>query len=45
MVANGLGLTETRLCRQLRVPVGQDVDEGIVPVGYPVPDMEVSVVD
>lgn len=45
LVANGLGTTETGLCRQLRVPVEADVADGIMPVGDPVTDMDVTIVD
>ncbi len=44
ILANGLGATETGLSRQLRIAAGDTVSEGILPVGYPVPDMEVHVV-
>ncbi|MFN8518993.1 MAG: AMP-binding protein [Chloroflexota bacterium] len=44
-VANGLGTTETGLCRQLVVPVETPMADGIMPVGYAVTDMEASVVD
>lgn len=45
ILANGLGTTETGLCRQLLVDAGTIVDEGVLPVGYALPDMEVSVLD
>ena len=45
ILANGLGTTETGLCRQLRVPTTAPVAEGVLPVGYPVPDVNVAVVD
>ena len=43
-IANGLGTTETGLCRQLVVCVEEEVADGIMPVGYPVTGMEVEVV-
>ena len=43
-IANGLGTTETGLCRQLVVRVEEEVADGIMPVGYPVTGMEVEVV-
>ena len=45
LIANGLGTTETGLCRQLVVPVEDELADGIMPVGYPVTDMDVCVVD
>lgn len=45
LIANGLGTTETGLCRQLITTVDQEADEGIMPVGHCVTDMEVDVVD
>jgi len=45
LIANGLGTTETGLCRQLRVPVESELEDGIMPVGYEMTDMEVSIVD
>ncbi len=45
ILANGLGTTETGLARQLIVSYGARLDEGILPVGYPVPDVEVVVRD
>jgi thioesterase domain-containing protein/acyl carrier protein len=45
VLANGLGTTETGLCRQLRLRTGDPIPEGVLPVGWPVPGMEVAVVD
>jgi acyl-coenzyme A synthetase/AMP-(fatty) acid ligase len=45
VLANGLGTTETGLCRQYLLDSVSVVEPGILPVGYPVPDMEVMVVD
>jgi amino acid adenylation domain-containing protein len=45
VLVNGLGLTETGLIRQLFVDREVVVDPGILPVGYPVQDMEVLIVD
>ncbi len=44
-LANGLGATECGLVRQLLVSPGQSVPAGPLPVGYPVPDVEVAIVD
>jgi amino acid adenylation domain-containing protein len=43
-IANGLGTTETGLCRQLIVSVDEEPEDGIMPVGYAVPDMELEIV-
>jgi amino acid adenylation domain-containing protein len=45
VLANGLGTTETGLARQLRIRSGDPVEGGVLPVGYPVTDVEVAVVD
>ncbi|HTI35270.1 MAG TPA: AMP-binding protein, partial [Miltoncostaea sp.] len=45
VLANGLGTTETGLCRQLRLRTGDPIPEGVLPVGGPVPGVEVAVVD
>ena len=45
ILANGFGTTETGLCRQLRLATTDPVPAGILPIGYPVPDMEVRIVD
>ncbi len=45
ILANGLGTTETGLCRQLRLTTTGPVPEGVLPVGYAVPDVEVAIVD
>jgi amino acid adenylation domain-containing protein len=44
ILANGLGTTETGLCRQLRLPTTAPVDDGALPVGYAVPGVDVAVV-
>lgn len=44
-LVNGLGTTETGLVRQYRVTSRGAVDSGILPVGYPVEDMEVLLLD
>lgn len=43
LLANGLGTTETGLCRQYLVGRDAEIQEGILPVGYPVCDMDVSI--
>jgi amino acid adenylation domain-containing protein len=45
VLANGLGTTETGLCRQFLIDRSTVVGEGILPVGYPVTDMEVVLLD
>ncbi|MGQ0609302.1 MAG: amino acid adenylation domain-containing protein [Chloroflexota bacterium] len=45
VLANGLGTTETGLCSQFKVDSSSTVDDGILAVGYPLPDMEIAVVD
>jgi amino acid adenylation domain-containing protein len=45
VLANGLGTTETGLCRQFLIDAGTGVGVGILPVGYPVTDMEVVLLD
>lgn len=45
VLANGLGTTETGLCRQLLVDHDSAVPDGILPVGYPVRDMNVVLSD
>ena len=45
ILANGLGTTETGLCRQLRVAAGDPVPDGTLPVGYAVPGCAVEIVD
>ena len=44
-LVNGLGTTETGLVRQYPVTSRCTVEAGILPVGYPVEDMEVLVLD
>ena len=45
VLANGLGTTETGLARQLILQRGDACGAGLLPVGYPVRDMAVLVVD
>ncbi len=46
VVANGLGTTETGLCRQLRLAPGDPLPAaGALPVGYAVPGVDAVVVD
>jgi amino acid adenylation domain-containing protein len=45
VLANGLGTTETGLCRQYLIDRSTKLEDGILPVGYPVADMDVEVVD
>ena len=45
ILADGLGTTETGLCRQLRLAAGDSVPGGILPVGQAVPGVDVEVVD
>jgi len=44
LLVNGLGTTETGIARQLFVEPGRRVESGVLPVGYPVRDMEILVV-
>jgi len=44
-MVNGLGATETGIVRRFFVRPEEQVDGAILPVGYPVEDMEVEVVD
>lgn len=44
-LVNGLGTTETGLVRQFFASGTTDLAGGLLPVGYPVQDMEVSIVD
>ncbi len=44
-LVNGLGLTECGLIRQFFIDHATPVTDGVVPVGYPVEDMDVEVVD
>jgi amino acid adenylation domain-containing protein len=41
----GLGATETGISRQYFIDHETEVDDGILPIGYPVRDVEVSVLD
>ncbi len=46
VIANGLGTTETGLCRQLRIGAADPLpDDGPLPVGHPVPGVEAVVLD
>lgn len=45
VLVNGLGLTETGLVRQLVVDRNTHIQKGILPVGHPVRDMDVLIVD
>jgi amino acid adenylation domain-containing protein len=45
VLANGLGTTETGLCRQFLIDTNTKVGDGILPVGYPVTDMDVILLD
>jgi amino acid adenylation domain-containing protein len=45
VLANGLGTTETGLCRQFLIDANTQVGDGILPVGYPVTDMDVMLLD
>jgi amino acid adenylation domain-containing protein len=44
LLVNGLGATETGLCRQFFLDHETDFAGGLVPVGYPVEDMTVTIV-
>ena len=45
ILVNGFGLTEAGVVRQFFVDCNTTVEEGILPVGYPVQDVEVTVLD
>ncbi|MFC1681047.1 non-ribosomal peptide synthetase, partial [Pseudomonadota bacterium] len=45
VLVNGLGATECGLVRQLFFEHGSRMDHGVLPVGYPVPDVNVDVTD
>jgi amino acid adenylation domain-containing protein len=45
VLANGLGTTETGLCRQYLIDRTTQLEDGILPVGYAVADMDVEIVD
>ena len=45
VLANGLGATETGIVRRFVLRNGTPLEGEIVPIGYPVEDMEVTVVD
>jgi amino acid adenylation domain-containing protein len=44
-LVNGLGATECGLVRQFFIDAERPVADGVVPIGYPVEDMEVLVLD
>ncbi len=45
VLVNGLGTTETGICRQYFIDKDTDIGAGLLPVGYAVEDMQVSVLD
>lgn len=45
VLVNGLGATECGLVRQFFIDHARPVGDGLVPIGYPVEDMEIAVVD
>jgi len=45
VLANGLGATETGIVRRFLVDRETPIPRGIVPIGYPVEDMDVTVLD
>ncbi|MGH7579589.1 MAG: non-ribosomal peptide synthetase [Gemmatimonadales bacterium] len=45
VLVNGLGATECGLVRQFFIHHGMPIGDGVVPIGYPVEDMDVQVVD
>ena len=45
ILANGLGTTETGLCRQYLIDRNTELEDGILPVGYPVPEMDIEILD
>jgi amino acid adenylation domain-containing protein len=45
VLVNGLGLTETGLVRQFFVDRDTKAGQGVLPIGYPVPNVEVTVLD
>ncbi len=45
LLANGLGTTETGLACQFQVTGEMPVEEGVLPVGYPAPDVEIILLD
>jgi amino acid adenylation domain-containing protein len=45
ILVNGLGTTETGLVRQFVVDHATPIGQGGLPLGYPVPDMSVAIVD
>jgi amino acid adenylation domain-containing protein len=45
VLVNGLGTTETGIVRQFFVSRDTPVEDGLLPVGYPVPDVDVFIVD
>jgi amino acid adenylation domain-containing protein len=45
VLVNGLGTTETGLCRQYFINKESIVTDNILPIGYPVEDMEIMLLD
>lgn len=45
LLVNGLGTTETGLCRQFFIDRNTQLRDGIVPLGYAVTDMEILLID
>ncbi len=45
VLVNGLGATETGIARQFFIDHETDVDDGVLPVGYPVRDVDVFLLD
>ena len=45
VLVNGFGLTEAGLVRQFFVDRDTALEAGVLPVGYPVPDVDVAVLD
>ena len=45
LLVNGLGTTETGIARQFFVDHETEVDDGVLPVGYPVRDVDVCLLD
>ena len=45
LLVNGLGATETGIARQFFIDHETEVDDGVLPVGYPVRDVDVCLLD
>lgn len=45
VLVNGLGATETGLVRRFVIARDTTIAEGIIPIGYPIPDMDVVLLD